>query len=109
MKTLTFDRVILTKAVGNRIEFEEEPIQNSPAEPYSFAHNKWGKIYDEMNQMLAKGIIEKTTKCNDQFVSKIFTQDKNDGGDLYGKSVTCTKSINKGLSQLYSDKYAPGN
>ena len=77
-KTLTSDPHILALILGTPIELEEFVTQSFIPEPYRYPLYKQLKIQVEIDKMLKKGVIVRVEPSRNQFVSNIFTRDKND-------------------------------
>ena len=78
-RALTSDTEILETVTGQRLEFNETPVQvNSPFQPC------WGEkeacIIDiEISDVLSKGVITESVHECDEFMSTIFLHPKNNG------------------------------
>ena len=80
-RSLTSDWNILSAISGVHLEFVDEvPPTRHDCVPYRFDETKTAAIQAELDLMLKKGIIERTVREPQQFVSPIFTRDKKDGG-----------------------------
>ena len=75
----TSDKFIInTIRQGLKLEFVEFPQQNQcKTHPLSKTETK--TLQKEVSKLLQKGVIGKTTKTTDDFISGVFTRDKKDG------------------------------
>ena len=76
---ITSDRQILQCIEGVKIEFTALVDQLETPTPYTMGPEEIHKIQDQIEQMLAKGVIETTQPSAGQFVSNIFSRPKKDG------------------------------
>jgi len=79
-KELTSDKIIINLLQGVELEFDEVPTQWKVPKPYKFDAEKSKLIDTKIQEMLSKGIIERTAAEKGQYVSNIFTRPKKDGG-----------------------------
>jgi hypothetical protein len=79
-QSITNDSRILEMVSGCKIELDDEPVQDFAPIPYHFPAEKKQKIGVEIEKMLEKNIIEKTSISEDSFISNIFSRPKKDGG-----------------------------
>ena len=78
-KELTSDPEILETVSGQRIEFDQPPVQlNSPVQPnYSCQQGQF--IDSEIQNLLKKGVIVESTHEPNEYISPIFLRPKKDG------------------------------
>ena len=79
---ITNDNIILDIVEGCQIEFDAEPIQPSFSGHRIFSQKKTCILMGEVNKLLQKGVIIRTSACDDQFLSTIFTRPKKDNNFL---------------------------
>ena len=77
-RSITTDPSILEIVSGYFIEFESMPFQS--AVPHiAFSKRDDLIIAGEINKLLEKGVFNKTTHCDNEFISTVFTRPKKDG------------------------------
>ena len=78
-KTLTSDKNILKEIRSVSIEFTSEPKQIEWPKPYVLPPEKLNALQVQLQKMLNKGVIERTTPDQVLHLSNIFTRDKANG------------------------------
>ena len=78
-KKLTKDKVLLDIVKGCKVEFKHSPPANTCVKSYPVSNNLSQKIDDEINNMLAKGILRKAAFDQSMFLSPIFVRTKKSG------------------------------
>lgn len=79
-KSITSDTFILNSVTEYRIEFEiGEPLQLYAPRVLKFTDQEQSVIDNEINKLVNKGVIVKTSHCGKEFISTIFIRPKNDG------------------------------
>lgn len=78
-KTITSDPVIHAMVQGCTIELEEMPKQHFVPKPYSFSSAERQAASLEIQKLLSKGVIEKTSSICGEFFSNIFLVPKKNG------------------------------
>ena len=77
-RSITSDPSILEIVSGYLIDFERLPYQTYV--PYiKFSKGDEHIIAVEVQKLLDKGVLSKTTHCNGEFISSVFTRPKKDG------------------------------
>ena len=76
---LTSDSKILDMVQHCHLEFTETPVQKCYIPSKKFSSNEAELVKLEIQSLLKKGVIEKATPCDTQFVSSIFLRKKKNG------------------------------
>ena len=77
-RSITSDPSILGIVSGYRIDFERLPYQTY-VPCIKFSKGDEHIIAVEVQKRLDKGVLSKTTHCNGEFISSVFTRPKKDG------------------------------
>ena len=77
-RSITSDPSILEIVSGYRIDFELLPYQTY-VPCIKFSKGDEHIIAVEVQKLLDKGVLSKTTHCNGEFISSVFTRPKKDG------------------------------
>ena len=77
---LTQDSNILNIIQDFEITFLEKPYQTKLPNPPVLNDDQSNLVREEVKKMLLKGIIQKVTKCRNQYISNLFQISKKDGG-----------------------------
>ena len=88
-KELTSDPEILETVSGQRIEFNQNPVQlNLPVQPnYSCQQGQF--IDSEIQNLLKKGVIVESTHEPNEYISPIFLRPKKDGSHRMILNLKC--------------------
>ena len=88
-KELTSDPEILETVSGQRIEFNQNPVQlNLPVQPnYSYQQGQF--IDSEIQNLLKKGVIVESTHEPSEYISPIFLRPKKDGSHRMILNLKC--------------------
>ena len=78
-RKLTRDRNILSTVNGLSIEFIDFPYQSFVPSEYKHTDEELNYLKLEIEKLLKKGVIERATWEENQYVSNIFLRDKKDG------------------------------
>ena len=78
-KEITSDRKILKIVLGYQLEFVQPPLQVKLPHQICFSPAEENVIHMEIQKLLDKNVIEKTTRDDNDFISTIFTRKKRDG------------------------------
>jgi len=80
-QTITFDysTCILSSIKGVKIEFVDYPKQTMIPREYNFDATEFVIIDKQIEKFLQTGVIETTTHCEGEYISKIFIRPKKDG------------------------------
>ena len=76
---ITSDTEILSYVSGVKIEFTKSPDSGSSCTEAMFNETQSKQIDEQIELMLAKGIIRKCAKSEPEYISRIFTRPKTDG------------------------------
>ena len=90
---LTHDQEILEMVSGTIIEFDKIPTQTVITQS-NMAPEKKIFVDKEISSLLKKGVIERCSKSNNDFISPIFLRPKNDGTH---RMVLNLKVLNKSV------------
>ena len=90
---ITSDYNMLKEIKGHRIEFTEMPVQHNEPRPMKFNAVERKFVYDEIQSLLAKGVLTKVDPVDGQFLSNIFLRPKKDTGKF--RMILNLKTLNK--------------
>ena len=93
-RTLTSDREILDMITGTTIDFRYLPVQHGPPAIRELSGTESDIIYTEIEQLLNKGVIVRTDRETDDFISPIFLREKK---DVSHRMILNLKALNKSI------------
>ena len=76
----TQDPNVLNVIQDFEITFLENPYQTKLPNPPVLNDDQPNLVREEVKEMLLKGVIQKVTKCRNQYISNLFQISKKDGG-----------------------------
>ena len=97
-RKLTNDSNILSIVEGLKLEFLEEPKQNSPPFVAKMTPEKKQLMEQEIQDMLRKGAITPVKPRRDQFLSSVFLREKKDGSQ---RPIINLKCLNQFIPYLH--------
>ena len=74
-RSITSDREILDMITGTTIDFRYQPVQHRPPAIREFSDTESEIIETEIKKLLNKGVIVRTDRETDDFISPIFLRD----------------------------------
>ena len=97
-RKLTNDSNILSIVEGLKLEFLEEPKQNSPPFVAKMTSEKKQLMEQEIQDMLRKGAITPVKPRRDQFLSSVFLREKKDGSQ---RPIINLKCLNQFIPYIH--------
>ena len=86
---MTSDSEILETVSGQRIEFNQKPVQlNLPVQP-NYSCQQGQVIDSEIQNLLNKGVIVESTHESNEYISPIFLRPKKDGSHRLILNLKC--------------------
>ena len=93
-RSITSDREILDMITGTTIDFRYLPVQHGPPAIREFSDTEPKIIETEIEKLLNKGVIVRTDRETDDFISPIFLREKKDGSY---RMILNLKVLNKSI------------